>query len=93
MTPMAKVIISISFVEMLREEECCEAAIRKYKKHAISVVKLRKTPNSDNMRHVKENQEKDKIESKPEKREAWPSREKSKAITVERERKTKELNG
>nr|GEV28113.1 reverse transcriptase [Tanacetum cinerariifolium] len=39
---------------------------------------------------VKEYQEKDKIGSKPEKREAWQSRKKSKAITVSRAIKTKE---
>nr|GFA04038.1 hypothetical protein [Tanacetum cinerariifolium] len=40
---------------------------------------------------VKENQEKDKIGTKPgKKREAWQSQEKSKAVTVDKERKTEE---
>nr|GEY17327.1 reverse transcriptase domain-containing protein [Tanacetum cinerariifolium] len=40
---------------------------------------------------VKENQEKDKIRSKPDKKqEAWQSREKSKAVTIDKARKTEE---
>nr|GEW27421.1 hypothetical protein [Tanacetum cinerariifolium] len=35
----------------IHKEECCEAALRKYIKHGISVVKLHKTPNSDNRKH------------------------------------------
>nr|GEV98200.1 hypothetical protein [Tanacetum cinerariifolium] len=35
----------------IHKEECCEAALRKYNKNVISIVKFRKTPYWDNMRH------------------------------------------
>nr|GEX64186.1 hypothetical protein [Tanacetum cinerariifolium] len=42
------------------------------------------------MKKVKERQEKDKIGSKPDKKEVWRSPEKSKAVTVNKARKNEE---